>query len=63
MTAYVPTDSDDFEWYLGLWADGSSPGPRGGFGLGFERLIGFLTGMSDITKCVEFPRNRAHIFP
>ena len=55
-------DRDDFEWYLGLWRDGS-PGPRGGFGMGFERLVGFLTGLTDIRECVEFPRNRLSIFP
>lgn len=52
----------EFDWYLDLWKDGS-PGPRGGFGLGFERLIGFLTGFEDIRACVEFPRNRACISP
>jgi asparaginyl-tRNA synthetase len=55
-------DQQEFDWYLALWNDGS-PGPRGGFGLGFERLIGFLTGFEDIRMCIEFPRNRACVSP
>ena len=55
-------DRDDFEWYLDLWRDGS-PGPRGGFGMGFERLVGFLAGISDIRECLEFPRNRLLLSP
>jgi asparaginyl-tRNA synthetase len=55
-------DESEFDWYLDLWRDGS-PGPRGGFGLGFERLIGFLTGIQDIRSCTEFPRNRERIAP
>jgi asparaginyl-tRNA synthetase len=55
-------DQKEFDWYLDLWRDGS-PGPRGGFGLGFERLIGFLTGFEDIRMCIEFTRNRACVSP
>ena len=55
-------DEDHFEWYLSLWEDGS-PGPRGGFGMGFERLVGFFTGIDDIRRCTEFPRNKETIFP
>ncbi len=55
-------DQDHFEWYLDLWKSGS-PGPRGGFGLGFERLVGFFTGVDDVRQCTEFPRNRETIFP
>ncbi len=55
-------DQREFDWYLDLWKDGS-PGPRGGFGLGFERLVGFLTGFEDIRRCIEFPRNRACVSP
>jgi asparaginyl-tRNA synthetase len=55
-------DKDDFDWYLSLWKDGC-PGERGGFGMGFERLVGFLSGITDIRECVEFPRNRLSISP
>jgi asparaginyl-tRNA synthetase len=55
-------NKDHFEWYLDLWKDGS-PGPRGGFGIGFERLVGFFTGIDDIRQCIEFPRNSEVIFP
>jgi asparaginyl-tRNA synthetase len=55
-------DQREFDWYLDLWKDGS-PGPRGGFGLGFERLVGFLTGFDDIRMCIEFTRNRTCVSP
>lgn len=55
-------DTREFDWYLDLWK-GGSPGPRGGFGLGFERLVGFLTGFDDVRACTEFPRNRTCISP
>ena len=37
-------DQKEFDWYLDLWK-GGSPGPRGGFGIGFERLVGLLNGI------------------
>jgi asparaginyl-tRNA synthetase len=55
-------DQDHFEWYLSLWGKGS-PGPRGGFGIGFERFVAFFTGIDDIRQCIEFPRNRDSIYP
>ena len=58
----VGLDQREFDWYLDLWKDGS-PGPRGGFGLGFERLVGFLTGYEDVRRCIEFPRNRVSLSP
>jgi asparaginyl-tRNA synthetase len=44
----------DFWWYLDTRKFGSAP--HSGFGLGFERLILFITGMSNIRDVIPFPR-------
>ena len=44
----------DFWWYLDTRRFGSAP--HSGFGLGFERLILFVTGMSNIRDVIPFPR-------
>lgn len=44
----------DYEWYLDLRRFGSVP--HSGFGLGFERLVQFVTGMSNIRDVIPFPR-------
>ena len=41
-------------WYLDLRRFGSAP--HSGFGLGFERLLMFVTGMSNIRDVIPFPR-------
>jgi asparaginyl-tRNA synthetase len=53
----------DFDWYFSLWPDDETAYKRAGFGLGFERLVGFFLGESDIRKCIEFPRNRERLAP
>lgn len=45
---------DDLWWYLDLRRYGTVP--HAGFGLGFERLIQFITGMSNIRDVIPFPR-------
>ncbi len=45
---------DDYWWYLDLRKYGSVP--HAGFGLGFERAIMYLTGISNIRDVVPFPR-------
>ena len=45
---------DDYWWYLDLRRFGSAP--HSGFGLGFERLIQFVTGMKNIRDVIPFPR-------
>ena len=45
---------DDYWWYLELRKFGSTP--HSGFGLGFERLIQFITGMQNIRDVIPFPR-------
>jgi len=47
-------DVDDYNWYLDLRRYGTSP--HSGFGLGFERLIQFVTGMHNIRETIPFPR-------
>ena len=42
------------EWYLDTRRYGSAP--HSGFGLGFERLLLFVTGMSNIRDVIPFPR-------
>jgi asparaginyl-tRNA synthetase len=43
-----------YAWYLDLRRYGSVP--HAGFGLGFERLVQFMTGMANIRDVIPFPR-------
>ena len=45
---------EDYAWYLDLRKYGSVP--HAGFGLGFERLIMYLSGMANIRDVIPFPR-------
>ncbi|TVQ39692.1 MAG: asparagine--tRNA ligase [Spirochaetaceae bacterium] len=45
---------DDYWWYLDLRRFGSVP--HAGFGLGFERLVQYATGMQNIRDVIPFPR-------
>jgi len=45
---------EDYEWYLDLRRWGSAP--HSGFGLGFERLLMYLTGIENIRDVIPFPR-------
>ena len=53
MTA-AGLDLDQYGWYLDLRRYGSAP--HAGFGLGFERLVQFVTGMQNIRDVIPFPR-------
>jgi len=44
----------DYWWYLDLRRFGTVP--HAGFGLGFERLVQFMTGMGNIRDVIPFPR-------
>ena len=47
-------DAEELWWYLDLRRFGSVP--HSGFGLGFERLVQFTTGMNNIRDVIPFPR-------
>ncbi|MBQ9196171.1 MAG: asparagine--tRNA ligase [Clostridia bacterium] len=47
-------DKESYWWYLELRKYGTAP--HSGFGLGFERLIMYLTGVSNIRDVLPFPR-------
>ena len=47
-------DTKDYWWYLDLRKYGSVP--HSGFGLGFERLMMYITGMQNIRDVIPFPR-------
>ncbi len=50
-----------FEWYLDLRRYGGFP--HSGFGLGIERMVGWLAGSSHIREAAPFPRMLEHIYP
>lgn len=49
---HIPTE--ELSWYLDTRRYGTVP--HAGFGLGFERLVLFVTGMSNIRDVIAFPR-------
>ena len=50
----VGLDKESYWWYLDLRRYGSVP--HAGFGLGFERLVCYVTGMENIRDVIPFPR-------
>ncbi len=44
----------DYDWYMDLRRFGSVP--HAGFGLGFERMVMYVTGISNIRDVIPFPR-------
>jgi asparaginyl-tRNA synthetase len=47
-------DKENYNWYLDLRKYGTVP--HAGFGLGFERLISYITGMANIRDVIPYPR-------
>ncbi len=45
---------EDYSWYLDLRRYGSVP--HAGFGLGFERLLSYITGVANVRDLIPFPR-------
>ena len=52
--AAMDIPEQELSWYLDSRKFGSVP--HSGFGLGFERLILFVTGMGNIRDVIPFPR-------
>lgn len=52
---------NSYSWYLDLRKYGSVP--HGGFGIGIERLVRWITNLEDIKECVLFPRTMARLNP
>jgi asparaginyl-tRNA synthetase len=50
-----------YDWYLDLRKYGSVP--HGGFGLGIERLVRWITNAEDIKDTVLFPRTMSRVMP
>jgi asparaginyl-tRNA synthetase len=51
-------DHEAYAWYADLRKFGSVP--HAGFGLGFERLLMFVTGMANIRDVIPFARTPGH---
>jgi len=47
-------DAEHYNWYLDLRRYGTVP--HAGFGLGFERLVNYITGMTNIRDVIPYPR-------
>ncbi|KAL0018100.1 hypothetical protein WJX77_004540 [Trebouxia sp. C0004] len=56
--AQLGLNAKDYWWYLDLRRYGSVP--HAGFGLGFERLVQFATGVENIRDVIPFPRYPGH---
>ena len=47
-------NKEDYSWYRDLRRYGTVP--HSGFGLGFERLVAYVTGMQNVRDVIPFPR-------
>jgi asparaginyl-tRNA synthetase len=52
--AEMGLDQEDYSWYRDLRRFGTVP--HAGFGLGFERLVAYVTGMQNVRDVIPFPR-------
>ena len=50
---------EDYDWYINLRKFGGAK--HAGFGLGFERMIMYLTGISNIRDVIPFPRTVSNL--
>ncbi len=50
--------ADHLWWYLDLRRFGTTP--HGGFGLGFDRMLMWITGIANIRDAIPFPRTPGH---
>ena len=51
-------DPEEYWWYIDLRRFGSVP--HSGFGLGLERAVQLITGMTNIRDVIPFPRTPGH---
>ncbi|MDI9818526.1 MULTISPECIES: asparagine--tRNA ligase [unclassified Legionella] len=51
-------NKDYYQWYRDLRRYGTVP--HAGFGLGFERLISYVTGVNNVRDVIPFPRTPGH---
>ncbi|MBA2657134.1 MAG: asparagine--tRNA ligase [Tatlockia sp.] len=51
-------NKDSYQWYRDLRRYGTVP--HAGFGLGFERLISYVTGINNVRDVIPFPRTAGH---
>ena len=49
---------EDYSWYRDIRRYGTVP--HAGFGLGFERLVAYVTGMQNVRDVIPFPRTPGH---
>lgn len=49
---------EEYQWYRDLRRYGSVP--HAGFGLGFERLISYITGLNNVRDVIPYPRTPGH---
>jgi asparaginyl-tRNA synthetase len=49
-------NKEDYSWYRDLRKYGTVP--HSGFGLGFERLVAYVTGMGNVRDVIAFPRTK-----
>ena len=54
----VGVAKEHLQWYLDLRRYGTVP--HSGFGVGFERLIMYITGVENIKEVIPFPRYPGH---
>ncbi|KAG2143075.1 hypothetical protein DEU56DRAFT_793379 [Suillus clintonianus] len=47
-------NEEEYRWYVDLRKYGSAP--HGGYGLGFERLISWMSGIENVRECIAMPR-------
>jgi asparaginyl-tRNA synthetase len=55
----LPTEA--FEWYLDLRRFGTVP--HGGFGMGIERVVGWICGLEHVRETIPYPRMLYRLYP
>ncbi|MDR2048940.1 MAG: asparagine--tRNA ligase [Treponema sp.] len=58
--AELGMSGEAYDWYLDLRRYGSVP--HSGFGLGFERLVQYVTGMANIRDVIPYPRAAGQLY-